>query len=41
MTRKIQVAEKRFGILTLGSKLPIGQVLSFDTDITVIFNGII
>lgn len=40
MSRKLGVAEKRYGILTLGSKSPIGKVLPQDTDITVVFDGI-
>ena len=39
MTRTLQVAEKRYGILTLGSKSAIGKVLPFDEDITVVFDG--
>lgn len=33
------VAEKRYGIFTLGSKSIIGRILPRDTDITVFFDG--
>ncbi|WP_147564941.1 hypothetical protein [Clostridium tyrobutyricum] len=39
MQRVLQVAEIRYGILTLGSKSPIGRILEQDEDIVVIFNG--
>lgn len=39
MEHILGVAEKRYGIFTLGSKSVIGQVLPRDTDITVIFEG--
>ena len=39
MEHILGVAEKRYGIFTLGSKSVIGRMLPRDTDITVIFNG--
>lgn len=39
MEHIIGVAEKRYGIFTLGSKSIIGRMLPRDTDITVIFEG--
>lgn len=38
MERKLNVAEIRYGIFTLGSKSVIGQILPQDTDITVIYD---
>lgn len=40
MERVLQVAEIRYGILTLGSKSSIGKILPLDEDITVIFKDI-
>lgn len=39
MEHILGVAEKRYGIFTLGSKSIIGRMLPRDTDITVIFEG--
>lgn len=39
MRRKLGVAEKRYGILTLGAKSVIGRKLPPDIDITVIYDG--
>lgn len=39
MEHILGVAEKRYGIFTLGSKSVIGRILPRDTDITVFFDG--
>lgn len=39
MQRKLQVTEKRYGILLLGSKSEIGQVIPRDDSIKVLYNG--
>lgn len=40
MDRILQVSEIRYGILTLGSKSPIGRNLESDQDLVVVYNGL-
>lgn len=40
MSRTLQPSEIQYGILTLGSKSPIGRILPLNQDIVVIFNGL-